>query len=189
MALDIHVFLNVQVSGAFDLFFTCDGDKDRQDHTYVTVFSHVFQMCVLNIQSARNKVGDLNDIMVERNLDFMVLTEFWLKPTDADYHVHTGNIDSDKYSLVNYPRKGRKRGGGIAIIHNNKYNVKPVVVDFKPRSFEFAVIHVRSLFTILAIYRPLNLVNRQEFINELDQLVSTQSLDYNRLLLCGLRNQ
>ena len=65
--------------------------------TYVTVFSHVFQMCVLNIQSARNKVGDLNDIMVERNLDFMVITEFWLKPTDADYHVHTGNIDSDKY--------------------------------------------------------------------------------------------
>ena len=41
--------------------------------TYVTVLSHVFEMCVLNIQSARNKLGDLNDIMVEKNLDFMVL--------------------------------------------------------------------------------------------------------------------
>ena len=142
-------------------------------------------MCVLNIQSAQNKVCNLNDIMVERNLDFMVLSEFWLKPTNADYHVHKGNIDSDKYRLVNYPRKDRKRGGGIAIIHNNKNNVKPLVVDFKPRSFEFAVIYVLSLFTILAIYRPPNLGNRQEFINELDQLVSILSLDYNRLLLCG----
>ena len=87
--------------------------------TYVTVFSYVFQLCVLNIQSPRNKVGGLNDIISERNLDFMVLTEFWLKPTDPDYFVHTNDIDADNYALLNHPRNN-KRGGGIALIHRNK---------------------------------------------------------------------
>ena len=67
----------------------------------------------------------------ERNLDFMLLTEFWMKPTDADYHFQIGNIDSEHYSVRNYPHSG-KRGGGIAIIHKNKYCVKPVSIDFKP---------------------------------------------------------
>ena len=77
---------------------------------YVTVFSDLLQLCVINIQSIRNNLGDINDISFERNLDFMLLTEFWMKPTDADYHFQIGYIDSEHYSYINYPRSG-KRGG------------------------------------------------------------------------------
>ena len=90
---------------------------------YVTVFSYLLQLCVINIQNIRNKVGEFNDMLFERNLDFMLLTEFWMEPTDADYHFQVGKIDSEHYSVINYPRSG-KRGGGIAIIHKNKYSVK-----------------------------------------------------------------
>ena len=72
---------------------------------YVTVLSYIFQLCVLNIESARNKEGDSNDIISERNLDFMVLmTEFWLQPTDPDYFVHTNDFNAENYALLNHLR-------------------------------------------------------------------------------------
>ena len=98
--------------------------------TYVTTFNYLFQLCVVNIQSARNKVGDINDILIESNLDFMILTEFWMKPSDADYHVQIGNLDSDCYSIMNQPRKGKK-GGGLAVIHKTKYVMREVKLDFR----------------------------------------------------------
>ena len=82
---------------------------------YVTVFTHLFNLCVVNIQSARNKVGDINDIMNERGLDFMIFTEFWMKPKDADYHFQLSNLDNDNYGIINHPCP-RKMGGGIAMI-------------------------------------------------------------------------
>ena len=40
----------------------------------------VLEACVLNTLSIRNKVCDLPDIVSERHLDIMVMTESWLKP-------------------------------------------------------------------------------------------------------------
>ena len=152
--------------------------------TYVTIFSHLFQCCVVNMQSARNKVGDINDILTERCLDFMIMTEFWMKPDDPDYYLQIGDIDYNNYNIINNPRP-KKRGGGIALIYNNKYRVKNVTVDFRPKSFEFSVLNVQSLFTIVVIYRPPLAKTRQDFVTELDDLMALLSLDYNRVLLCG----
>lgn len=54
-----------------------------------TCFSCVW----LNIQSERNKLGDNSDILIERNLNFMILAEFWIESSDADYYVQIGNLD------------------------------------------------------------------------------------------------
>ena len=118
---------------------------------YVTVFSHLFNICVVNIQSARNKVGDINDIMNDRGLDFIVFTEFWMKPNDADYHLQLSNLDTDKYSIVNHPRP-KKAGGGIAMIFRNKYNVRQVDIGFSAKTFEFAVFNVQGIYSVVALY-------------------------------------
>ena len=61
------------------------------------------------MQSARNKVGDINDILTERCLDFMIMTEFWMKPDDPDYYLQIGDIDFNTYNISNNPLP-KKRG-------------------------------------------------------------------------------
>ena len=80
--------------------------------------------------------------------------------------MHTNDIDAENYALFNHLRNN-KRGGGIALIHINKYSVKHLAIDFKPKTFEYAVFDVRSLFTILDVYRPPPLKTREGFIIEI----------------------
>ena len=151
---------------------------------YVTVFTHLFNLCVVNIQSARNKVGNINDTMNDRGLDFIVFTEFWMKPNDADYHLQLSNLDTDKYSIVNHPRP-KKAGGRIAMIFRNKYTVRQVDIGFSAKTFEFAVFNVQGLFSVVSLFQPPPFNTGQDFMLELDQLLSIISLSYNRILLCG----
>ena len=44
----------------------------------VAIFQSIVSFCVLNVRSARNKVGDIYDEFYEKKLDFLVATEFWL---------------------------------------------------------------------------------------------------------------
>ena len=48
------------------------------------------------------------------------------------------DIDARNYALLNHPGNN-KRGGGIPLIHRNKYSVNDLAVDFKPKTFEYAV--------------------------------------------------
>ena len=45
----------------------------------------VIIICVINAQSLRNEVCDYNDLIIDRELDFLIVSKSWLKPTDPDY--------------------------------------------------------------------------------------------------------
>ena len=53
--------------------------------TVIPVFSLLINICVINAQSLRNKVCDFNDLILDRKLDFLIVSESWLKPSDPDY--------------------------------------------------------------------------------------------------------
>ena len=149
----------------------------------VAIFQSIVSFCVLNVRSARNKVGDIYDEFSEKKLDFMVATEFWLKPSDPDYHLQVKDFNDLKFSNRHRPRR---QGGGIATIHRKSFNVNNVLIDFKPKSFEYGVDCVNhGKFAILSIYRPPALKHRILFLEELDGLLSILVGKYKRLLLCG----
>ena len=86
-------------------------------------------------------------------------------------------MDFNTCNIINKPRP-KKRGDGIALIYNNKYRVINVTVDFRPKSFEFSVLKVQSLSTIVVIYRPPLAKTRQDFLTELDDLMALLSLEF-----------
>ena len=149
----------------------------------VAIFQSIVSFCVLNVRSARNKVGDIYDEFSEKKLDFLVATEFWLKPSDPDYHLQVKDFNDLKFINRHRPRR---QGGGIATIHRKSFNVNNVLIDFKPKSFEYGVDCVNhGKFAILSIYRPPALKHRILFLEELDGLLSILVGKYKRLLLCG----
>ena len=95
---------------------------------YATVFS-LFNICLVNIPSARNKLGDKNDAMNNSGLAYIVFTEFWMEPIDADYHLQLSSLDTDKHNTLNHPcpKKAGEEGAWIATIartFRNKYNFR-----------------------------------------------------------------
>ena len=116
-------------------------------------------------------------------MDFLVATEFWLKPSDPDYHLQVKDFNDLKFSNRHRPRR---QGGGIATIYRKSFNVNNVLIDFKPKSFEYGVDCVNhGKFAILSIYRPPALKHRLLFLEEKDGLLSILVGKYKRLLLCG----
>ena len=53
--------------------------------TIIPVLSLLINICVITAKSLRNKVCDFNDLILDRKLDLLIVSESWLKPTDPDY--------------------------------------------------------------------------------------------------------
>ena len=51
----------------------------------VPLVNFLMNFRVLNAQSIRNKVSEVNDLIIERKLDVLVITESWLKMSDLEY--------------------------------------------------------------------------------------------------------
>lgn len=68
-------------------------------------------------------------------------------------------------------------------LHTQFYYVRKQ--DFQPKTFENSLFHINNTFTIAVIYRTPIHKTRQDFLYELDNLLSLVSLDYNRIILCG----
>lgn len=61
------------------------GEAVQSTPRTLPVFSILLSLCVVNAQSLRNKVCDFHDLLLERNLDFLLVSESMLKPSDPDY--------------------------------------------------------------------------------------------------------
>ena len=150
----------------------------------IPTLSLLLNFCVLNAQSLRNKVSDLNDLITERKLDILVVTESWLKPSDPEYYHKVSELCPDGYSYISEPRP-KKSGGGISIVHKSSLCVKTIKPVRKPKYFECLPVVVDSTFLLLAIYRtpPKNL--RERFLDELDDFMSQLITGYSSILVCG----
>ena len=75
----------------------------------------------VNTRSVKNK----SDLIIEtsklENLDFLVISETWLK--DEDIHwIATSSLSTDEYRVQTINRQG-KHGGGVALLHKDRYQV------------------------------------------------------------------
>ena len=68
----------------------------------------------LNVQSLTNKTFIVNDLITERSLDVLALTETW--HTDSN-DVRLRLATPDGYAMVDAARQDGRGGGGVAVIY------------------------------------------------------------------------
>ena len=92
----------------------------------------------LNAQSCRNKTEEIFDLIIEKNIDILLITEIWLAQHGDDVTIQ--NLTPPNFICKSFPRPNR-RGGGIAIIYKNilqrKLQIK-LNLTFDHTSFEAA---------------------------------------------------
>jgi hypothetical protein len=74
---------------------------------------------LINCRSIHDKADDLRDVISHYDLDYLALTETWLKPDTAKLGIASNNICNPGYSFLHEPRQNLKRGGGVGFVFRN----------------------------------------------------------------------
>jgi Reverse transcriptase (RNA-dependent DNA polymerase)/Endonuclease/Exonuclease/phosphatase family len=113
---------------------------------------------VLNVRSAVNKAAQLHDVIATNDLDFIVLTETWIRADDPS--AIKLDIAPTGYGVWHRHRSGGRKvkGGGLAIIYKQTFSVdlfKLPGVSFK--SFEMLSVRIladKRRCNVFGVYRP-----------------------------------
>ena len=73
----------------------------------------------LNTRSCKNKVTEINDLIIEKDADLVFITETWLKDSD---NITKHILAPPGYNMINKNRQGRS-GGGVAIIYRSSFEI------------------------------------------------------------------
>ena len=122
---------------------------------YPTVSTHVEQVVaggLWNCQSAVLIAKDILGYATALSLNFLALTETWIKPENTA----TPAALSAGFSFTHSPRVGR-HGGGTGLLIADKWKYSNISLShFSPSSFEFHAVTVTHpvKLTIVVLYRP-----------------------------------
>ncbi len=135
---------------------------------------------LLNTRSLNGKGTLLSDIMIERNLDLLFLTETWQMPDDF---IELNLLTPPGYSyLTKPPLTGR--GGGLAVVFKNNYKMTKYdvlnVSSFECLSFKLAG---PAPILILMIYRPPK--HNSSFLSELTELLTLACAQHDIIIMLG----
>ncbi len=108
-------------------------------------------VALFNARSVNNRALLLSDIITDRKLDLLFLTELWHKQNDG---LLFNQITPEGYGLFDLPRL-TGRGGGIIVVYNLQFNISAVCVP-QFTSFECLVLSISApkAITIAIVYRP-----------------------------------
>ena len=146
---------------------------------------------LLNIQSMLNKSHDIADLIAERLLDVLVLTETWHHDS-SDLCLRRaapcGYSTLDLARAMDVMNMGSTNHGGLAIVHRNEITLRTKVISTPMSTFEAMACSTsivgRSL-TIIAIYRPGSSQITSVFFDELTTLLESVALTSGHLIILG----
>lgn len=106
---------------------------------------------LFNVRSLSNKTSYIHELIEDKSIDFMCLSETWQKPND--FFTFNQTVPSG-YKYLCKPRCTGK-GGGLALIYRDCFKICPIQIA-EPTSFEvLAVLLKGPTPTVLVIvYRP-----------------------------------
>ena len=146
-------------------------------------FLHNRLIAYLNINSLRNKVIDLGEILKDLPLDYLVISE-----TKLDESFPNSQLKLNGYE-VRARRDGHKNGGGlIEFVRQGFINKR--LKKYEPNYSEC----IYSEFTIsnkkwicFSIYRPLSTENIKTFFEEMNEVISKALCKYESLIVISNR--
>ena len=121
---------------------------------------------LLNCFSLRNKVLDVLELAVDKDLDLFALTETWLRKEDSAL---CSEIKELNFNLVHSPRGSR--GGGVGLLA--KSNIKMSKIQRKFTTFECQEVLLKAPLNIrlVIVYRPGTLGQFERFLDEFEDLL------------------
>jgi len=140
------------------------------------------RMALINARSLVNKTFILNDFFTTHALDFMCITETWMKVGDLSPFAE---LIPEGCTFFNSPRSSG-RGGGLAVILKNSFGsyCHSVPSTFYS-SFEVQLLRLEFDDPVLLalVYRPPHLV--KDFISEFTAFMGECVTNYCNILLLG----
>ena len=136
---------------------------------------------LINARSVVNKCGVISELVLERDLSLLAVTETWLRKGDDSV---INNLCPPAYNFVSVPRPDHKscRGGGIGLLHKSTLEVETVHRPHFP-SFEHLCVRVKLLKPVLicVIYRPppsaRNGLTTQGFLSDIQEFLASITTD------------
>ena len=154
------------------------------------VSQHI-RIATVNTRSIKNKVELVLENSHLQNLDFLAVTETWLKDTDEDRAwIESSQLESEELSFQMHNRQNR-RGGGLGLLHRKEYQVTKLDSQLQLDTIEHATWKAqlgKQVITILVIYHPPigNAGNTHtRFLDQVSELLQYSITNYKNLVVLG----
>ena len=150
------------------------------------------RLMLLNARSIRNKDIEIGQYIHNNNIDLTIITETWINDSDHDKAWCMGTcLNLLDLTYENGYTRSERKGGGIAIVYNNK-NVKlKLIKSGCTDSFEFTIWEIHNTsgnWTILGLYHPpqskINATNTT-FLDEFSDFIGDIRGKYKNILIAG----
>ena len=125
--------------------------KDR----HVTNNAQNLKIGLVNARSIRNKDIRLKQDLIEEDIDACVVTETWLDDSNKVWIENT-ELNKDGLKMQNSCRNDGRKGGGIAIVYKDIYNIKQEE-EKRLRTFhsvKWKLTMKNTYVNIIGLYRP-----------------------------------
>lgn len=132
----------------------CEVTSDISTASVQIRTSNQLRIGLFNAQSSVKKALDIHDVIVEKFLDVLIITETWLR--EAGHEVVITPMTPRGFVFVNHPRQSKRLGGGIAIIFRKSLIVK-LLSDETFTTFEsmnFTITCGKPTLRVLRVYHP-----------------------------------
>ena len=164
---------------------TLPKQMEEDIHTISTVGNVTIGL--LNAQSSVKKAILINDLIIEKSLDIMIITETWLHEGGDEPAIR--EMTPTVYVFFQKPRSTGQRGGGLAVIYRSALTVR-LCNDVDYSSFEcinFVISQGKQTVRTIVIYRPppstAYQIKESSFHEDFGKLVS--SIKNKSLLILG----
>ena len=147
------------------------------------------RVATVNTRSLKNKADLIIETSKLEDSDFLVISETWLKEED-EHWLATSSLATDEYRIqaINRPVK---QGGGVALLHKNRYHVTRDHNAPQLDLLEFGIWATRvrnKTLTIAGLYHP-PLGNTRNtparFLDQISELVQYLFTNHKNLVLLG----
>ena len=140
---------------------------------------------VINIQSVSNKTIEIRELINERSLDILALTETWLDSNSSNSRI--AELTPETHTFHHVPRK-TGIGGGVGVLVSNCFSNIKMEKSQNYNTFEHLEInftYVNRLYKVVVIYRPPPKINFDIFLDEFEELMSMLSHQNRKILVTG----
>uniref|UniRef100_A0A8C1UC21 Reverse transcriptase domain-containing protein n=1 Tax=Cyprinus carpio TaxID=7962 RepID=A0A8C1UC21_CYPCA len=141
---------------------------------------NTLRVALINTRSLTNKTFILKDFFISHSLDFLLLTETWVKPGDNSAFTE---LLPPRCGFFSSPRVSG-RGGGVATVFKDNFKCRLLSInDYSCFELQLFLIEFTLPVLCAVVYRPPKY--NKNFIQEFSEFLADVVPKYDQLFICG----